>query len=76
CTHLTRDGIIEAVTPLLLDAGAGCKASFSVNLTDPDFSIRIETCKALVGVSILPREDWYGNFNLAEINDPDNKCEK
>ena len=40
---------------------------FSVNLTDPDFAIRIEVCKTLCGISILPREEWYKNFNLAEL---------
>lgn len=44
CTHLTRIGVIEAVTPLILGGGGrlgllpGC--TFSVNLTDPDFSLR------------------------------------
>ncbi|KAL7532987.1 hypothetical protein ACHAXR_007177 [Thalassiosira sp. AJA248-18] len=43
---------------------------FSVNLGNPDFSIRIETCKSLGGVSILPRESWHKNFNLAELTNP------
>ena len=49
------------------------KCKFEVNLTDPDFSIRIETCKTLCGVSILPRNDWYKKFNLAELTSPTTK---
>jgi tRNA(Ser,Leu) C12 N-acetylase TAN1 len=74
CSHLTRDQVIEAVTPILLGSGEegpekkyGCK--FSVNLSDPDFAIRIEIIKTLCGVSILPREQWYKNFNVAELID-------
>jgi len=55
----------------LLVVPTRCK--FEVNLTDPDFSIRIETCKTLCGVSILPRNDWYKKFNLAELTCPTTK---
>lgn len=71
CSHLKRDEVIEAVTPVVmggLEEMPGYK--FSVNLSDPDFSIRIETCKSLVGVSILQRADWHKNFNLAEVVNP------
>ena len=75
CSHLNRDQVIEAVTPLLLVSDTeeepqkkyGCK--FSVNLSNPDFAIRIEIIKTLCGISILPRQDWYRNFNLAELID-------
>lgn len=44
CTHLTRIGVIEAVTPLILGGAGGLGlvpgCTFSVNLTDPDFSLR------------------------------------
>lgn len=71
CSHLTRDDVIEAVTPAVmegLEEMPGYK--FAVNLTDPDFSIRVETCKSLCGISILPRESWYKNFNLAALVAP------
>lgn len=70
-SHITRDQVIEAVTPVVLgglEEMPGYK--FSVNLTDPDFFVRIETCKGLAGISILPREKWYKNFNLAELTNP------
>jgi tRNA(Ser,Leu) C12 N-acetylase TAN1 len=78
CSHLTRDQVIEAITPILLGSDSsteeedpekkyGCK--FSVNLSNPDFAIRIEIIKTLCGISILPREEWYKNFNVAELID-------
>lgn len=72
CSHLKRDNVIEAVAPIVMSGGLkddmpGYK--FSVNLSNPDFSIRVETCKSLCGVSIVPREAWC-NFNLAEITNP------
>ena len=69
CAHLTRDQVIEAITPVVL-GGLQEGYKFSVNLSDPDFSIRIETCKTLCGISILPRDSWYKNFNLAELINP------
>ncbi|KAL9191145.1 hypothetical protein ACHAXT_000851 [Thalassiosira profunda] len=71
CSHLKRDDVIEAVTPLVLggmEEMPGYK--FSVNLSDPDFSIRVETVKGLCGISVLPREIWHRNFNLAELINP------
>lgn len=85
CSHLTRDQVIDAITPIVL----GCSdtsgeeeeegevdgtrkkngKTFSVNLSDPDFAIRIEIVKTLCGISILPREQWYKNFNIAELID-------
>lgn len=78
CSHLSTNTVIEAITPMLMedhsnndnDNGNVLIAKdqkFSVNLTDPDFAIRIEVCKTLCGISILPREEWYKNFNLAEL---------
>ena len=72
CSHLKQEQIINAVAPVVAEGLEeilpGYK--FSVNLSDPDFSVRIETCRSLCGISILPRESWYKNFNLAEITNP------
>jgi tRNA(Ser,Leu) C12 N-acetylase TAN1 len=80
CSHLKRDEVIESVTPLVLKGlkeMPGFNISVAkVNLSDPDFAIRIETCKALCGISILPREAWYKNFNLAELNNPSSENER
>ena len=78
CSHLTRDQVIESITPIILgseddkeeegpEKKFGCK--FSVKLSDPDFAIRIEVIKTLCGISILPRQEWYKNFNVAELID-------
>lgn len=71
CTHLTQQQVIDAIAPVVLggfEEMPGYK--FSVNLSNPDFSIRIETCKTLCGISIFPRAGWYKNFNLAELSNP------
>eukprot|EP00584_Thalassiosira_punctigera_P009750 CAMPEP_0172527706 /NCGR_PEP_ID=MMETSP1067-20121228/2325_1 /TAXON_ID=265564 ORGANISM="Thalassiosira punctigera, Strain Tpunct2005C2" /NCGR_SAMPLE_ID=MMETSP1067 /ASSEMBLY_ACC=CAM_ASM_000444 /LENGTH=424 /DNA_ID=CAMNT_0013311499 /DNA_START=16 /DNA_END=1290 /DNA_ORIENTATION=+ len=72
CSHLTRDDVIGAITPALYGGldGEMPDRKFKVNLSDPDFTVRIETCKSLCGISILPRDDWYRNFNLAELANP------
>ena len=72
CSHVKQEQIIDAVAPIvaegLEETMPECKVS--VNLSDPDFSVRIETMRSLCGISILPRESWYKNFNLAEITHP------
>ncbi|KAL7476456.1 hypothetical protein ACHAW6_002317 [Cyclotella cf. meneghiniana] len=81
CSHLSRDQVLEAVVPLVLgenNVGGSekCdapKQKYAVDLSDPDFSIRIEVCKTICGVSILPREKWCKNFNLAELCCPTSK---
>ncbi|KAL3789153.1 hypothetical protein HJC23_012242, partial [Cyclotella cryptica] len=78
CSHLSRDQILEAVVPLVTgenseDSSERCntpKQKYAVDLSDPDFSIRIEVCKTFCGLSILPRQKWYKNFNLAELCGP------
>jgi len=71
CAHLKSMQVIEAITPLVLGGVEEVPGyTFKVNLSNPDFSVRIEMCKGLCGISILPREDWYKNFNLAELINP------
>lgn len=84
CSHLTRDQIFEALVPLVMGEtnnttpqnNKGSKQKYAVNLKDPDFSIRIEVCKTFCGISILPRQKWYKNFNLAELCDPSSKTDR
>jgi tRNA acetyltransferase TAN1 len=84
CSHLTRDQIFEALVPLVMGEtndttprnNKDSKQKYAVNLKDPDFSIRIEVCKTFCGISILPRQKWYKNFNLAELCDPSSKTDR
>lgn len=84
CSHLTCDQIFEALVPLVMGEtnnttpqnNKGSKQKYAVNLKDPDFSIRIEVCKTFCGISILPRQKWYKNFNLAELCDPSSKTDR
>lgn len=66
------------MVPLVLGDGNDYKKNdgkqkYAVNLSDPDFSIRIEVCKTYCGISILPRQKGYKNFNLAELCAPPSK---
>jgi tRNA(Ser,Leu) C12 N-acetylase TAN1 len=57
------------------DTDVDSKHKFAVNLTDPDFSIRIEVCKTFAGICILGRQTMVTlkNFNLAELLEPESK---
>ena len=82
CSHLSRDQIFETLVPLIMEGGEDpppqkdhkIKKKYVVNLTEPDFSVRIEVCKTFCGVSILPRQEWYKNFNLAELVNPSSEA--
>jgi hypothetical protein len=65
CDHLTRLQIITAIGEQV----AKVKPKWTVDLRQPDYTIVVETCKTLVGISILPSSylKVVGNFNLAEI---------
>jgi tRNA(Ser,Leu) C12 N-acetylase TAN1 len=81
CSHLSRDQIYEALVPMVLGGPAtdhDSKQKFAVNLTDPDFSIRIEVCKTFGGISILDRQRLLTlkNFNLAELLQPKSKTDE
>lgn len=69
CTHLSRDKVIDAVAPLVINMGTNKSSPFAVNLVDPDYIIRFEVCRTLCGISILPRQKWYKNFNLVELRE-------
>jgi len=58
-----REQVLEINEDERIDKGQ----TYAVNLTDPDFAIRIEVCRTFCGISVLPREEWYRNFNLAEL---------
>jgi hypothetical protein len=67
CGHVTRDQIIDTV-------GASSnkrqgRSMESVNLRQPDYTVWIEICKTLTGVSIFRVQcrTCHGDFNLAEI---------
>ena len=72
CSHLTRDDVIGAVTPALVPdggrAGLLLGRTFSVDLSAPDFCVRIEVVKSLCGISVLPGGD--DDFNIAKLTTP------
>ena len=65
CSHLKREPLITAVGNMV---GTITKENpWTVDLTNPDFTIWIEICKTLAGVSILPAKHLHPrNFNMVE----------
>jgi len=67
CGHLERDQIIEAVGKQVVKSAPGWK----VNLTKPDYTIVIEVCKNVAGVSVIRSEQLLHTstrkFNIAEL---------
>ena len=64
CSHLKRDEVIEAVAAQVVT-----RTSWTVKLREPDFTVMIEICKTLCGISILPSscKTVAPNFNLASL---------
>ena len=60
---LQRERIIEAVGQQVAET-----APWTVNLSAPDFTVIIEICKSVAGVSVVPTSALpMKNFNLAEL---------
>lgn len=62
--YLKRDNIINAIVPQVQASAR----DWTVNLKEPDYTIHVEVCKNLCGVSIFSSEYLanLGNFNLQE----------
>jgi tRNA acetyltransferase TAN1 len=69
CGHVTRQQIIDTVVTVVDQATK--VEPWTVNLRQPDYTVWIEICKTLTGVSILPSsvQNMSRNFNLAEIRE-------
>jgi tRNA acetyltransferase TAN1 len=66
CGHIKHDQIVDAIGAVVDRVTNGWK----VNLTLPDYTIWIEVCKNVTGVSIVPLHNLKPkNFNLAEFRD-------
>ncbi|GKY91651.1 hypothetical protein MPSEU_000137000 [Mayamaea pseudoterrestris] len=65
CEHLKSQEVIQAIGGQV----AKLRPNWTVNLRQPDFTVIVETCKTLVGISILPSSylSVVRNFNLAEL---------
>jgi tRNA acetyltransferase TAN1 len=64
CTALTRDAVIKQVATQIFS-----RTFWTVKLREPDFTVLIEVCKTLCGMSILPSscQTIARNFNLANL---------
>ena len=78
CGHLKREQIIEAVGQQV----AKSAPDWTVNLSEPDYTVIVEICKNLAGISVVPSSStataegtigtsrtppFIKNFNLAEL---------
>lgn len=61
CSNVTRDQIISKVAALVDNT------KFKVDLKTPEYTILIEICRTLCGMSIIRNIHEYENFNLFEI---------
>ena len=69
CSNVTRTQVIDAVAKIMEDLTSSNPNQFSVNLTNPDYTIQIEICKTLCGMSIIQNIHSFHNFNLIEIQE-------
>ena len=67
CGHLKRGQIIESVAKQVVETAPEWK----VDLSDPDFTILVEVCKNIAGVSVISSGEQLNTstrkFNLAEL---------
>ena len=71
CSTVTRDEIIDVVAGAMMDV-EGNKNEWKVNLSIPSYTILVEICKTLCGMTIVKNAGAsikYRNFNLLEIRE-------
>ena len=69
CSNVTRTQVIDAVAKIMEELTSSNPNQFSVNLTNPDYTIQIEICKTLCGMSVIKNIHSFHNFNLIEIQE-------
>lgn len=62
CSHLKSKNVIELVAK-------EAPIKWKVNLSHPRFTVVVEICKTLCGMSIVEHLHEYGNFNLLETRE-------
>mmetsp|Transcript_27625 Transcript_27625/g.81217 ORF Transcript_27625/g.81217 Transcript_27625/m.81217 type:complete len:412 (-) Transcript_27625:355-1590(-) len=83
CSHLKRDNVIEVVakaveelrTAYAKGSSGGCEKQdrettlpeLSVDLSNPDYTVQVEVCRTLCGMSVVPRIASFHNFSLFAI---------
>jgi tRNA(Ser,Leu) C12 N-acetylase TAN1 len=62
CSHLKSKNVIELIAK-------EAPMTWKVNLSHPRFTVVVEICKTLCGMSIVEHLQEYGNFNLLETRE-------
>ena len=67
CHQMKREPLITAVGNVVGDVTKANNTEWKVNLSNPDYTIWIDICKTVAGISIIPNVQSYPrNFNLVE----------
>lgn len=69
CCTATRDEIITAVAGQVIEMEGCAKNEWKVNLKSPEYTILVEVCQTLCGITIVKECAAYRNFNLLEIRE-------
>jgi tRNA acetyltransferase TAN1 len=78
CSNVTRDKVIDVIAPIVMDVCKVIPTTLSasetqaeplleVKLKNSDYTIIVEVCRTLCGISIVPTFKSFRNFNLIEI---------
>jgi tRNA(Ser,Leu) C12 N-acetylase TAN1 len=62
CGHLERKRIIDTVAAQVIET---CP-TWTVNLNQPDYTVAVEVCKTIAGISIVP---GHPRYNFAELRE-------
>lgn len=65
CDNVRRDEIIDAIGKIIEEISP--PGLLAVDFDNPDFTIQIEVCRTLCGMSVVPQCKSLHNFNLFEM---------
>ncbi len=81
CSHIQRQAVVDCVAQIVQELSTeflnenhdkddcASKALFRVDLKNPEYSIVIELCRTLCGMSVVPDPLSYRNFNLIKVQE-------
>ena len=89
CNHIRREQIVDGIANIVKDltaqfwsnhsgekTGDGSKPLFRVDLDNPDYTIIIELCRTLCGMSVVANTKSYKKFNLIVLQEESTAAHK